>query len=293
MFRNHLRPEISVPTADLNELKRSEFPVRSSSIRSRKSESRSGPSATIESTTWATGASKASTGGLDVSERQLEVRDLLRLQPAPDLPFRRHRLGAIAATPDQVEQRRRELERPRRAALGEETRHERRLGLGRRLLLVLPVVARPVLPAAAPPDERDHGERGPEREQEQERERSWQVVERLVDLALVALVRRRVRPLLGDDLLEARPALHLHPRGRGEDAAWHERCAARRTGRPECRAPAGWRACRRSSRRRGRRRDGPRRARCRPGATSVAVSWPSLTSHSSPQTLTFTSTTSS
>ena len=62
-FRNHLRPEISVPIADLNELNRSEFPVRFSSIRSLKSESRSGPSAMIESTTWATGASKASTAG--------------------------------------------------------------------------------------------------------------------------------------------------------------------------------------------------------------------------------------
>ncbi len=61
-FWNHLRFFISEPTADLNEVKRSELPVRSSSIRSRNFERRSGPSARIESITWATGASKASTG---------------------------------------------------------------------------------------------------------------------------------------------------------------------------------------------------------------------------------------
>ena len=62
MFRNQCRFFTSVPTADLKDVKRSELPVRSSSIRSRKRESRSGPSATIESTTCATGASNASTG---------------------------------------------------------------------------------------------------------------------------------------------------------------------------------------------------------------------------------------
>ncbi len=62
MFWNHFRPEISASTADLNEVKRSELAVRSSSIRSRKRESRSGPAARMLSTTCATGASNASTG---------------------------------------------------------------------------------------------------------------------------------------------------------------------------------------------------------------------------------------
>ncbi len=57
-----------------------------------------------------------------VSERELEVGDLLRLQPAPDLPLGRHLVGAVAAAPDQVEERRRELERAGRAALREQAR---------------------------------------------------------------------------------------------------------------------------------------------------------------------------
>ena len=63
-----LRPSLrnhgltAVPTADLNSVNRFEFSVRSSSIRSRNRESRSGPSWTSESTTDATGASNASTG---------------------------------------------------------------------------------------------------------------------------------------------------------------------------------------------------------------------------------------
>ena len=93
----------------------------------------------------------------DVAERELEIRDLLGLEAAPDLPLGRHRLGAVAAAADQVEQRRRELERTRRAALGEQRRDERGLGLGRRLLLVLAVVAtsrargrRPARPGRSP-----------------------------------------------------------------------------------------------------------------------------------------------
>ena len=142
-------------------------------------------------------------GSLDVAERELEVGDLLRLQAAPDLPLGRHLLGLVAAAPDQVEERRRELERAGRASLREQAGHERRLRLGRRLLLVLAVVARPALAAPAPPDEADHGERGEERDREQLRDRRAEVVERVVDLALVALVCGRVLALLGDDLLEA------------------------------------------------------------------------------------------
>ena len=59
-------------------------------------------------------------GRLDVAERELEVGDLLRLQAAPDLSLGRHLVGAVAAAPDQVEERRRELERARRASLREQ-----------------------------------------------------------------------------------------------------------------------------------------------------------------------------
>jgi len=93
-------------------------------------------------------------GRFHVSERELEVGDLLRLQPAPDLPLGRHLVGAVAPAPDQVEERRRELVRAGRLLLAQQRGHERRLSVGRRLLLVLTVVGRLPLPPVDEPDER-------------------------------------------------------------------------------------------------------------------------------------------
>jgi len=63
-------------------------------------------------------------------------------------------LGRVVPAPDQVEERRRELERPGLAALAKEGRHERGLRVRRRLLLVLAVVPGRDLTAEAPEDER-------------------------------------------------------------------------------------------------------------------------------------------
>ena len=86
--------------------------------------------------------------------RDLEVGHLLLAQAAPGRALGRHRLRGVDAAADQVEERGRELERPGLAALPQERRHERRLGVGRRLLLVLAVVARLRLAAEEPVDER-------------------------------------------------------------------------------------------------------------------------------------------
>ena len=79
MFRSHLRPETSVPTADLNASKRLEFPVWSSStpylgraIAARRFD---------RVDDLGDGRLEGLDRGLDVSERQLEIRDV------PDLPF--------------------------------------------------------------------------------------------------------------------------------------------------------------------------------------------------------------
>ena len=97
-----------------------------------------GPSATIASTTSATGASNASTGA-STSASELEVGDVLRLQATPHLLLGRYRLAHVAAAADQVEEGRRELERPWRTALGEQRGDERGCVPGGRLLLVLAV----------------------------------------------------------------------------------------------------------------------------------------------------------
>ena len=67
-------------------------------------------------------------------------RSRCRRPPQIDALGRHRRRGEDAAA-DQVEERRRELERARLAALPQQRRDERRLGVGRRLLLVLAVVA--------------------------------------------------------------------------------------------------------------------------------------------------------
>ena len=71
---------------------------------------------------------------------QLEVGDVLVPEPGPGLPLGRDRLRLVAAAADQVEERRRELVRAQLAALAQQRRHERGLGVARRRLLVLAVV---------------------------------------------------------------------------------------------------------------------------------------------------------
>ena len=79
---------------------------------------------------------------LRLARRELEVGDVLAPEAAPDLALRRRRCRAVVPAPDEVEERRRELERPGLASLAEEHRDERRLRLRRRLLLPLAVVRR-------------------------------------------------------------------------------------------------------------------------------------------------------
>ena len=117
VFRNHFRPEISAATADLNEVKRSEFPRAVLLDPVAEERETLGGLGDDRVDHLCDGRFEGLDRGLHVSERQLEIRDLLRLQPAPDLPLGRHRRRAVAATPDQVEERGRELERPGRAAL--------------------------------------------------------------------------------------------------------------------------------------------------------------------------------
>ena len=127
---------------------------------------------------------------------ELEVGDALGPQPAPDAPLGRHVLRGVVAAADQVEERRRELERAGLAALPQQRRHERGLGLGRRLLLVLAVVPRLELAAEAPEDEHGDEERGDRPEREEDQRRAPRVRDRVVDPLLVALVRGGVLELL-------------------------------------------------------------------------------------------------
>ena len=149
----------SVPTAPLNDSKRSDIDSRSSSIRSRKRESRSDPPSSTASTTPATSSSQrvSSCGSPAESSRS---DDVLRAQPGPDLSLRRRRLRLVDAAADEVEQRRRELVRSCLAALAEQRGDERGLGVGRRLLLVLAVVAGATLAPHEPEDGGDDEQRG-------------------------------------------------------------------------------------------------------------------------------------
>src|SRR5439155_25313675 len=117
------------------------------------------------------------------------------------------------------EERRGELERARLGLLAEERRHERRLGVGRRLLLVLAVVAAPALAPVDRPDDRHEDERRANSEQEQVEERAADVSLRVVDLRLVARVRRDVRGLLLFDLGESTPVRGSRAGRRGEKRA--------------------------------------------------------------------------
>ena len=88
-----------------------------------------------------------------VAGRDEQVGDVLVAKPAPDGALGRDRRRLVAATADEVEERRRELVRARHGLLLHERRDERRLRVRRRRLLVLAVVARPHLAAVEEPDE--------------------------------------------------------------------------------------------------------------------------------------------
>ena len=169
-----------------------------------------------------------------VTARELEVGDLLVTEPAPDALLGRDGLRGVAAAPDQVEERRGELERAGLGLLAEERRHERRLGVGRRLLLVLAVVAAPALAPVDRPDDRHEDERRANSEQEQVEERAADVSLRVVDLRLVARVRRDVRGLLLFDLGESTPVRGGEKRARKDDAELDE-LVRRHAGRAEVR----------------------------------------------------------
>ena len=112
---------------------------------------------------------------------------------------------------------------PGLAALPEQGRDERGLGVGRRLLLPLAVVARAPLAAEEPEHEHDDEERGHRREDGEHEQRAERARDPLVDALAVFLEVRRVLGLLVDDPVETRPLLDPHPGRRGERLAWVQR----------------------------------------------------------------------
>ena len=154
---------------------------------------------------------------------ELEVGDALVAETAPDAALGGDVLGRVVATSDQVEEGRRELEGARLPSLTEERRHERGLRVGRRLLLVLAVVAGLELPAEAPEHEHRDRERGEGSEREHDQRAAPRVGDRVVDALLVPLVRSRVRLLLGGDLLQPVAVANAHARRGRERVPWIER----------------------------------------------------------------------
>ena len=96
-LRNHLRPEISDPTADLKLEKRSG--VSLAVVLDPVAEAREPLGAVHEDRVddLRYGRLERLDGRLDVGERELEVGDLLRPQPAPDLLLGRHLLARGSA----------------------------------------------------------------------------------------------------------------------------------------------------------------------------------------------------
>ena len=127
------------------------------------------------------------------------------------------------AAADQVEERRRELVRPGLAALTEQGRHERRLGVRRRLLLPLAVVPGSPLAAEEPEHEHDDEERGNRRERGEHEQRAERAVDPLVDAVAILLEVGRVLGLLLDDPVEPGALLDLHLGRRGERLAGVQR----------------------------------------------------------------------
>ena len=128
----------------------------------------------------------------------------------------------VVAAADQVEQRRGELVRADPRPLRDERGDERGLELGRRLLLVLAVVADVELAAVAPVHEEHEADRRDEREQREQRERARQPVDRVVDLLAALRVLLGGARLLLDDRFERRAFADGRARRGGEVLAREE-----------------------------------------------------------------------
>ena len=193
-------------------------------------------------------------------------------EPAPDRALGRRRHGLVDAAPDQVEERRRELvaspaSPPCRSSVGTSGG----LGVGRRLLLVLAVVA-------------GSAARGRRNQKTAAMTRSAGMVARpsttrpvRIGCAFSASMRswsrcvalRRRRALLGTIRSKAFAALDAHPGGRRERGARDQRAqldelVRRDVDRAERRA-----ACRRARRRRAPTRACPTRAGSSRGASRI------------------------
>ena len=220
-------------------------PSRSAAICSRNRDSRSEPPSSTSSTTSATAA--PSPQRRRVPGGELEIGDRLRAEASPRRrPLGRDRLRGVDAAPDQVEQRRRELERAGLPALAQQRRHERGPRVRRRLLLVLAVVAGPQLATEEPEDRADHEHRRHEAEHEQEEEVAPRVLLRVLDPLVVVRVRGRVGLLLAPRSsrgpCRGRPSSRRSRRTPSAGSA----PAARRTGGRGCRPRAASRASRES-----------------------------------------------
>ena len=256
---NHFRLPTSVATFALNDVKCLLIDARSSSIRSRKRDRRSGPSSSTPSTTRATAFSHGVSGSARFPAASSRS-EMLSLRSPPQVDALRRDLGRGEDAPaDQVEQRRGELERAGFASLSDQRRDERGLRLRRRLLLVLAVVAGLELASVEPEDSADGEERRDRAEQEQIQGVPPRVTLRVLDPLAVLLEPGCVRRLLRRRSRRGRcRAATFMPRVE-RNAARGTRCGARRTVRRARSAPAGGPSGRRAGRRRARRRGGPRR----------------------------------
>ena len=153
-----------------------------------------------------------------VADRELEIGHVLVAHAAPDRAFSGDRGGLVPAATDQVEERCGELVRANGRLLAQKRRHECRLRVRGRLLLVLAVVARLPLAPADEPDEQHQRESRPLPEEEQVESCSPEVPLRVVDALAVVFVGALRPELVGDDLLQAVLVPDLRPGGRGEQA---------------------------------------------------------------------------
>ena len=217
---NQLRRPTSSPTSSLNVLKRSEFAFRSSSIRSRKRRgAQSGREHVVDDLGDGSSYSVSSSSAPRESSRSATCSTACR----PGRALGRDALGLVATAADQVEEGRGELVRADARPLRDERRHERRVELGRRLLLVLAVVADLHLAAVEAVDAVDERHRRHEPEQREQEQRARKVVDRVVDLLAVVLGLLGRRDLLAHDPRGAVAARDAHPGGRRERGARNQR----------------------------------------------------------------------
>ena len=155
--------------------------------------------------------------------RELEVGDALAAETAPGGALGRHGLRGEDTATDEIEERGGELERAGFATLSEERWDERRLGVRRWLLLVLPVVAGVPFAAVQPEHGADDDEGRHHAEQKEVEGVAPRVLFCVVDPLAVLLERRGIGRLLGDDLLEARARDDPHSGGRGERGPGNQR----------------------------------------------------------------------